>query len=163
MISSVFCRFVFGCIGLYIFMRDRVAQGHNEKGQRGMIPRAPNYYGGAKSLWEAPDARGGLRRVPTMSQVLSSIQYICFRKSSGSNMGHQTYFLPRAPSNLVTPLVLAPSKISSSCRSDYLYENSYFIVIVTTYFMKQTSTIQSVDTELVYGGWKLSFSKQYKI
>ena len=28
----------------------------------------------------------GAEKVPTMSQVLSSIQYICFRKTSGSNM-----------------------------------------------------------------------------
>ena len=66
----------------------------------GAIPRAPNHYWGAESLPRAP-------KVPTMSQVLSSIQYICFRKSSGSNMvaaGRQTCFLPRAPFNLVTPL-----------------------------------------------------------
>ena len=31
--------------------------------------------------------------------------------------------------------VLLPSKISSSCRSDYLYANSFFIVTVTTYFI----------------------------
>jgi len=58
--------------------------------------------------------------------------------------------------------VLPPSNISSSCRSDYLYVNSFFIVIITTYFMKQTSTIHSVDTELIYAGLKLSFSKKYK-
>jgi len=29
--------------------------------------------------------------------------------------------------------------------------------------MKQTSTIHSVDTELIYAVLKLSFSKQYKI
>jgi len=28
--------------------------------------------------------------------------------------------------------------------------------------MKQTSTIHSVDTELIYAGLKLSFSKKYK-
>jgi len=43
---------------------------------------------------------GGRRKVPTMSQVLSSIKYIYFRKTSGWNMGRQTCFLPRAPSNL---------------------------------------------------------------
>jgi len=47
----------------------------------------------------------GRRKVPTMSHLLSSIQYICFRKTSVSNMGAPTCFLPRAPSNLVTPLV----------------------------------------------------------
>jgi len=30
---------------------------------------------------------GGRRKAPTMSQVLSSIQYICFGRTSGSNMG----------------------------------------------------------------------------
>ena len=34
------------------------------------------------------------------------LQYICFRKISGSNIGAPTYFLPWAPSNLVTPLLL---------------------------------------------------------
>ena len=38
---------------------------------------------------------GGRRKVSTMSQVLSLIQYICFRKNSGSNMG--------APSLLLAP------------------------------------------------------------
>jgi len=54
---------------------------------------------GAEPLW-------GRHKVPKMSQILSSIQYICFRKTSGSNTGRQTYFLSRAPSNLVTPLLL---------------------------------------------------------
>jgi len=58
--------------------------------------------------------------------------------------------------------VLPLSKISSSCRSDYLYVNSFLIVIVSTYLMKETSTIHSVDTELIYAALKLSFSKQYK-
>jgi len=60
-------------------------------------------------------------------------------------------------------LFMSLSEISSSCRSDYLYVNSFFIVIVVTYLMKQTSTIHSVDTELIYAALKLSFSKQYKI
>jgi len=59
--------------------------------------------------------------------------------------------------------VLPPSKISSSCRSDYLHVNSFFVIIVATYFINQTSTIHSVDTELIYAVLKLSFSKQYKI
>ena len=43
-------------------------------------PRGPNHYGGTDSLRGAPN-------VPTMPQALSSIQYICFRKISGLNMG----------------------------------------------------------------------------
>jgi len=59
--------------------------------------------------------------------------------------------------------VLPLSKISSSCRSVYLYVNSFFIVIVAAYLMKEPSTIHSVDTELIYAALKLSFSKHYKI
>jgi len=54
-------------------------QGRNEGGK---IPREPNHYGGAEKSQE-------------MSQVLSSIQYICFRKTSGLNMG--------APNLLLAP------------------------------------------------------------
>jgi len=79
-------------------------QVRNEGGKGSAIPREPSHYGGAKSLREARNGCGGLRKVPTMSQVLSSIQYICFLKSSALNTGRQTCFLPRAPSNLVTPL-----------------------------------------------------------
>jgi len=43
--------------------------------------------------------------------------------------------------------VLPLSEISSSCRSDELYVNSF--VIVNTYFMEQTSTIHSVDTGFI--------------
>ena len=44
---------------------------------------------GAESLWgaELPNHCGERRKIPTMSQVLSSMQYICFRKTSVSNMG----------------------------------------------------------------------------
>ena len=48
-------------------------QGRNE-GSRG------RNYPGAESLW-------GLQKTPTMSHVHPSIQYICFRKMSGSKMG----------------------------------------------------------------------------
>jgi len=66
-------------------------QGRNEGGKGGTIPRAPNYYGG--------------RKVLTMSQVVSSIEYIFFRKTSGSNVGASHLLLASgAISNLVTPL-----------------------------------------------------------
>jgi len=63
-------------------------QGRNNGGQEGTIPWASNHYGGAESV-------RGPQKVPKMSQVLSSIQYICFRKTSGSNMG--------APNLLLAP------------------------------------------------------------
>jgi len=65
------------------------------RGQGGAIPRAPSHYGGAKSLRGAPNGCGRRRKVPTMPQVLSSMQYICFRKTSVSNMG--------APNLLLAP------------------------------------------------------------
>jgi len=49
-------------------------QGRNEGCKGGTIPRAPNHC-------------GGRRKVPTMSQVLSSIQYNYFRKISDWNIG----------------------------------------------------------------------------
>jgi len=53
---------------------------------KGTIPQAPNHYGGAESLRRAP-------KVPTTSHVLSSTQYICFRKTSFVNMGTTNLFL----------------------------------------------------------------------
>jgi len=37
------------------------------------------------------------------STLFNTVHY--FRKTSGTNIGAQTSFLPRAPSNLVTPLI----------------------------------------------------------
>jgi len=52
----------------------RGTQGRNEGG------KGPEFLGRRITA-------GGRRKVPTVSQVLSLIQQICFRKSSGSNMG----------------------------------------------------------------------------
>jgi len=54
------------------------AQGRNDGGKGGTISRAPNHCG-----------------VVEKSQAFLSIQYICFRKTSGSNMG--------APNLLLAP------------------------------------------------------------
>ena len=62
-------------------------QGRNEGGRGGTIPQAPNHCGGE---W----LRAVLKS-PAMSQALSSMQYICFRKISGSNTG--------APNLLLVP------------------------------------------------------------
>jgi len=51
----------------------------SERGKGGYISQGPSHHEGAKSL-------RGWRKIPTMSQVLSSIQYICFWKTSVSNM-----------------------------------------------------------------------------
>jgi len=48
-------------------------------GKGGTVPRAPNDYGGAESLL-------GATKNLKMSQGLFSIEYICFRQATGSNM-----------------------------------------------------------------------------
>jgi len=58
----------------------RCTQGCNE-GARG--PQFP----GRRITMGAPNHCGVRRKVPAMSQVLSSIQHICFLKISNSNMG----------------------------------------------------------------------------
>jgi len=60
-------------------------------GQGGAIPRALSHYGGAEWCQKVR----GRQKVPTTSQVLSSIQNICFRKTSVSNTG--------APNLLLAP------------------------------------------------------------
>jgi len=54
--------------------RQIMNKGVTSGGKRGTIPRTPNHC-------------GGRRKVPTLSQVLYSIQFICFRKTLGTNMG----------------------------------------------------------------------------
>jgi len=49
-------------------------RGRNEGGQGGIISRLPNDYWSAESLRWAPNDCWGCWKVPTMSQVLSSIQ-----------------------------------------------------------------------------------------
>jgi len=55
-------------------------RGVKREGQRGTITKGPNHYG-------APNHCGGSWKFPTMSKVLSSLQYTGFRKTSVSNMG----------------------------------------------------------------------------
>jgi len=58
----------------------------------------------------APNHFGLRRKVSTMLQVLSSIQYICFLQRTQIRIwGRQTCFLPWVPSNLVTPLCITIS------------------------------------------------------
>ena len=63
-------------------------QGRKEWGRGAQFPERWVIMGGTEWLRGAP-------KIPTMSQVLSSIQYICFRETSGSNMG--------APNLLLAP------------------------------------------------------------
>jgi len=66
---------------------DDCSQGRKDGEEGGTIPRAPDHYGGAESLRGTPNVCWGRRKVPTISQLFASFQYICFRKTSGSNMG----------------------------------------------------------------------------
>ena len=62
-------------------------------------------YPGAKSLW-------GRQKVPTMSHVHSSIQYVCFRKTPGSKMGAPNlFFAPGAIWPRYAPLNLEISSV----------------------------------------------------
>jgi len=63
----------------------------------GTITLAPNDYRGAESLRVAPNDCGEPLKVPTVS-----LQYICFRKSSGSNMGEPNLLLaPHARGRMI--------------------------------------------------------------
>jgi len=68
-------------------------QGCKEGGKEAQFP-------GHRITMGAPNHCGSRRKVLTMSQVLPSIQYICFRKTSVSNMG--------APNLLLAPGAILP-------------------------------------------------------
>jgi len=62
-----------------VLRRNEGGRGAQLYGRR-ITAGAPNHCVSAKSL-------RGRRKLQTLSQVLSSTQYICFRKTSGSNIG----------------------------------------------------------------------------
>ena len=72
------CRDYWHCNYLQIacnpFSRCSACRGVMTGGKVGTSPHAPSHYGGAESLRGASNNRGGRRKVPTMSQVLSSMQ-----------------------------------------------------------------------------------------
>ena len=63
--------------------RSAISPGRNEGAQVSTVSRAPNHYGSPNDCRER-------RKVPIISHVLSSSQYISFRKTSGSSMRRQT-------------------------------------------------------------------------
>jgi len=67
-------------------------QGCNEEGQEG------EQFPGLRITMGAPNECRGRQKVTKMSQVLSSMQYICFRNTSVSNMG--------APNSVLAPYVI---------------------------------------------------------
>ena len=64
-----------------------VSKGITRGDRRYISLGAESLWGDAKWLRGATSGCKGRRKVPTMSQILSSIQCICFRKTSGSDMG----------------------------------------------------------------------------
>jgi len=80
----------------------------------------------------------GRRKVPIMSQVLSSVQHICFRKISVSNMGASNSLLapgaiwPRyGPGCFRSRLICAP-EICEKIRQKCIFQSNYSRVLTST-------------------------------
>ena len=91
-------------------------------------------------------AEGAEKSQQCHEQVLSLIQYICFRKSSGSNMGRQTCFLPRAPSNLVTRLHMRKNALIIVIWSEPLKIRCHVVVTQLRETVEQCACIASFAT-----------------
>ena len=86
------------------------AQGLNEGGQGGTVPRAPNHCVGSRKLPTMLQVHSSIH-YPTMLQVLSSIHYIHYfntlrvHKTLGSNVGASNLLLVSGAIYLGTPLL----------------------------------------------------------
>ena len=112
--------------GLLRRIAARSKQGRNIGGETGSQQR------GARST--IPRRRITMRAPKSPYNVTSSsVQYIFFRKTSGSNMGRQTCFLPRAPCNHVAPLAVIQysSALSMYMESGVAQLHSYVIILWT--------------------------------
>ena len=54
-------------------------------------------FSGLQITMGAPDDCRGRRKLPTVSQIFSSVECICFQKTSGSNMGAPNLLLALGP------------------------------------------------------------------
>jgi len=81
-----------------------------KRGKGGAIPRAPNHSGGTEILRERQMIVGAPKS-PNNVTSISSIQYICFRKNSGSNMGALNLLL--APGTIYPRFARINQEISS--------------------------------------------------
>ena len=79
-------------------------QGRNEGEKGGTIPRAPIRYGGAESLLGRRITAGGAEKSQQCHKYFLQYSKFAFERTPVRPWGRQTLFLPRAPSNLVTPL-----------------------------------------------------------
>ena len=101
-----------------LFRRGSVTS--NEGGKGGTMPWAQNFR--------------GRREVPTMSQVLSSIQYVCFGTTSGSsNMG--------APNLLLVPGAIWP-RYALVCHTTSIVARTYPTSLLVNILRKMTSLAQ---------------------
>jgi len=101
---------------------------------------------GAESLW-GRRINGGLRKVPTMSRILFSIQHICFRKTLGSNMRAPSLFLPQTLSNLGTPLHMTCFNAFSKWNiCSFLFQQKYLQEIASPGSMLICPVVHIRDT-----------------
>jgi len=102
-------------VGFYCFSLEQQQQGRNEGGT---IPGVSSHC-------------RERRKVPTMSHVLSSMQYICFRKTSGSNMG--------APKLLLAPGAIYPRQplslpMHAQTEDDFSFCCGFKVMTIRTLF-----------------------------
>jgi len=138
--------------------------GCNER--EGTIARASNHYGDttvclrppwmlkplglslhtiSKSGPGAPNHCEECRKVPTMSQVLSSIQYICFRKTVGSNMESPNLLLASGaiwPRNALGALACINKLMALTLRFSQTLPSVDLDIVTTTV---------EIEKELVHG------------
>jgi len=81
-----------------------LSQGRNEGGKGGTIPRAPIHYGGADMLLGRRMTAGGAEKSQQCHKYFLQYSKFSFERTPVRPRGRQICFLPRAPSNLVTPL-----------------------------------------------------------
>jgi len=79
-------------------------QGRNEGAKGGTIPRAPNHYRGAESLRGRRMTAGGAEKFQKCHKHFLQYSTFASERPQVRTWGRQTCLLPRAPSNLVTPL-----------------------------------------------------------
>ena len=91
----------------------------------GTVPRAPDHYRGAEPLREREIMSAGNRKIWTILQVLPSIQPCPSERPQVRTWGHQTCFLPRGPSNLVTPLMAISKNYASWNRLRNFWKASH--------------------------------------
>jgi len=80
-------------------------QGRNEGGKGGTIPRAPIHYGGAESMRGRLITAGGAEKSQQCHKFFLQYCKFAFERTKIRPWGAKLVFSPRAPFNLVTPLL----------------------------------------------------------